>query len=149
MKTVDELRKGYPELVAQIEASASEAAAAVSHDDAVAAERARLCAIDEIAPAIGDAEMVSEAKYGANPLSVEQLSVAVLKKQGAQGVHALASLEADTKGSGAANVAGQPVDVAGAAEAALNSGITQAKKSQEEVKTRFTKAFAHLSGKEN
>lgn len=50
-----------------------------SQADIVAQERARLKAIDEIAPGI-DPDLVNEAKYGDNPMSAEQLAFRAMKE---------------------------------------------------------------------
>lgn len=99
-----ELRAQYPELVASIEAKAADAA----RTEAVAAERARLKAIDEIAPGIGDEKMLAEARYGEHACSAEALALEAMKKQAAQGKNFMTSLAADAAASGASDVAGNP-----------------------------------------
>ena len=66
-KNVEELRQAHPDLVKQIEDAAK--------SEAVAAERARLQAIEEIAPSVGDAELVKNAKYGDKPCTAEALAL--------------------------------------------------------------------------
>ena len=129
-KTLEELRKEYPEQVAQLEreakasavadagapsgvtpAAAAQAPAAPAPQtiaaqpaaDPVAAERERIKAIDEIAPSIRDKKMVEDAKYG-NPCTAEQLAFRAMKAQQAQGEQYLADIQTDTAASGVAKV---------------------------------------------
>ena len=119
-KTIEDLRAEYPDLVAQIEnaakASAGSGASAASSTtpaaqsatlsqeaDLVAAERARIQAIDEIASNILDKDLVEDAKYR-NPCSAQELAFRAMKAQAAQGSAHLASTAADYKDSGIANV---------------------------------------------
>lgn len=102
METIDELRTQHPDLVQQ-----AENAAATS---AVAAERQRLQAIDEIAPTIGDAELVREAKFGEHPCSAAELALQAMQKAAKQGTKFLNDHAADGKESGAAGVQGNPAD---------------------------------------
>lgn len=90
--TLDELRAQQPDLVAQIEAAAAENARASAVQD----ERARLMAIEEIENAVGDAELIRDAKYGANPMTAEQLALAALQRQAAIGAKALGDMLQDT-----------------------------------------------------
>ena len=119
-KTIDDLRAEYPDLVAQIEnaakASAGSGASAASFTtpaaqsatlsqeaDLVAAERARIQAIDEIASNILDKNLVEDAKYR-NPCSAQELAFRAMKAQAAQGSAHLDSTAADYKDSGIAKV---------------------------------------------
>ena len=70
--TIEELRTEYPELVAQIA------------QEAVAADRARIQAIEEIQDTVGDAELVASAKF-TNPQTAEALALAAMRKQAALG----------------------------------------------------------------
>jgi ATP-dependent Clp endopeptidase proteolytic subunit ClpP len=59
------------------------------------AERARLKAIDEL-PVRGNAKMIFDAKYGAEPKSAEQLAVAVLKAEGELGAERLEACRSES-----------------------------------------------------
>lgn len=100
IKNVDDLRKAYPDLVAQVETAAQASG--------VTAERARIQGIEEIENAIGDADLIRNAKYGEKPMNAEQLAFAAMKKQAAIGVNMVTALENDTKNSGAAAVVATP-----------------------------------------
>ena len=107
-KTVDELRKEYPDLVAQLEtdvkASVTPPDSTAAVTAAVEAERVRMKEIDEIAPNVLDAEMIAAAKYGDKPCTAQELAFQALKAQAQQGTQHLEGFESDIKGSGAANV---------------------------------------------
>ena len=75
--TPEELRAKYPEVVAQIEAAAREAASA----EATAAERSRLKEIEAIEKTVGDAELIAAAKYGDNACTAQELAFNAMKKQ--------------------------------------------------------------------
>lgn len=96
--TPEELRNAYPELVAQIESAA--------RADGAAAERTRIQQIERVQAAIGDPEMVRNAKFGEQPMTLEQVAVAVLQAQAAIGSNMLNNLAADAAASGAASVTG-------------------------------------------
>lgn len=128
-KTLDELRAEYPDLVSQLEnearasavagagapatppaaqtpatqTPAAPAAAPAQDTDPAAAERARIKAIDEIAPNILDKKLVEDAKYG-HPCSAQELAFRAMKAQAAQGGAHLAGTAADYKDSGIAKV---------------------------------------------
>ena len=70
--TIEELRAEYPELVAQIA------------QEAVAADRARIQAIEEIQDTVGDAALVAAAKF-TEPQTAEALALAAMRKQAALG----------------------------------------------------------------
>jgi ATP-dependent Clp endopeptidase proteolytic subunit ClpP len=89
INTVEELRAAYPELTAQLENAAQTQGAAD--------ERARLEAIDAIRNNIGNPEMVHNAMFGENRLTVEQLALEAIKANAAQGAAVLASLGADAE----------------------------------------------------
>lgn len=95
-KTTEELRTAEPQLVSQIEAAAAA--------EAVANERARLKAIEEIAASVGDTELVQEAKYGENACTAEQLALKAMQKQAKLGITHLQAAAADNKDSGAQKV---------------------------------------------
>ena len=98
--TEKELRTQHGDIIAKIE---REAAAA-----AIAAERTRLQAIEEIADSIGDAQLVADAKYGENPMTAGQLALAVMKKRATVGTKYLDDVRADNNDSGALGVGAAP-----------------------------------------
>ncbi len=98
IKNSQDLLKAYPDLCAEIANSA--------RAEGAAAERKRIQGIEGMQNAVGDAEMVKNAKYGENPMSVEQFAVAAMQKMAAAGANALAGMAADAVASGAAAVAG-------------------------------------------
>lgn len=126
-KTPDELRAEYPELVAQLEREARASAVAgagtavpaaaqppapvapavpaapAQETDPAAAERARIQAIDEIAPNILDKKLVEDAKYG-HPCSAQELAFRAMKMQAAQGTAHMEGVTADFQASGIAQV---------------------------------------------
>jgi len=112
---LDELRKTHPELVAQIEQDARTAATA---DAAKAAEdeRKRLQAIESIEAAIGDPEMIAEAKYGEKACTAQELSFRALQKHAKNGTAFLAGFKADGAASGAADVGATPTATPGSGE---------------------------------
>ena len=103
-KTPDELRAEYPELVAQLEREARASAVAGAGTAApAAAERARIQAIDEIAPNILDKKLVEDAKYG-HPCSAQELAFRAMKMQAAQGTAHMEGVAADFQASGISQV---------------------------------------------
>ena len=126
-KTLDELRAEYPELTAQLEREARASAVAgagtavpaaaqppapaapavpaapAQETDPAAAERARIQAIDEIAPNILDKKLVEDAKYG-HPCSAQELAFRAMKMQAAQGTAHMEGVTADFQASGIAQV---------------------------------------------
>lgn len=92
-KVIDKIRNELLKKKGEVKAMNKEAQASESQNevikeisatetqstDLVAQERERLRAIDEIAPYI-DPDLVNEAKYGANPLTAEQLAFRALKE---------------------------------------------------------------------
>ena len=85
--------------------SSAEAAAQAK---GVADERARIQGIEDIEAAIGDAEMVKNAKYGDKQMNAEQLAFAAMKAQAAIGASMLNKLGEDAKNSGAGSVEPTP-----------------------------------------
>ena len=96
-----ELREQYPDLITGIETAAADAQKA-----AVAAERARLEAIDKIAGKIHDTNLVFKAKYGDNPMSAEQLAFAYLQTAEDDGAQALKAMEKAGKAAEGVKAAG-------------------------------------------
>lgn len=102
--TLEELRAAHPELVAQVESAAQAAARA----EATAAERARIKAIEEIAPGVGDPRLVDDAKYGETPCTAPELALKAMQQQAKLGVQHLQNTAADFAASGAAGVGAVP-----------------------------------------
>lgn len=102
-----ELRAAYPEIVAQIEASARTEAQNAS-GEAVAAERQRIEQIDSIAASIPDQQLVHDAKYGDNPCTAQELCFRVMQASAASGQNFLAAYQAEGAKSGAADVGAAP-----------------------------------------
>lgn len=100
--TIDEIKAQHPEILQQVESAAS--------TSAVAAERERLRAIEEIAPSIGDTALVNEAKYGEHPCTAAELALQAMQKAAKQGTKFLTDHAADGKESGAEGVQGNPND---------------------------------------
>lgn len=104
IKSMEDLRAEYPDLVGQVE----NAAKASERAEGIAAERARIQGIEAIENAIGDKEMVRNAKYGENPMTAEQLAFKAMQAQAAIGNTVVNQLEGDAANSGAAGVAANP-----------------------------------------
>ena len=94
--TPEELRAAQPDLVSQIERAAA--------SEAVARERERIREIDEISAAVGDAELISEAKYGETACNAADLALRSMQKQAKLGVKHLENAEKDFAESGASEV---------------------------------------------
>ena len=97
---VEELKAAHPDLVAQIENAARTEGA--NH------ERARIQGIEAIQNAIADNALITDAKFGANPLTAEQLAFKAMQAQAAIGNTMLNNMAADNAASGVANVASAP-----------------------------------------
>ena len=119
---VDELRQAHPDLVAQVENAA--------RAEGANGERTRIQGIEAIQNAIADQALIADAKFGANPLTAEQLAFKAMQAQAAIGNTMLANMNADNAASGVANVAtapnagpevkdGNPVDAKAAADEAV------------------------------
>lgn len=104
MKTVEELKQAYPELVAQIEQAAGDTARA----EAVKAERERIQAIESIEASVGDAQLVADAKYGEKTCNAQDLAFKAMQKQAQLGTQHLANTQQDAAASGAKDVSAQP-----------------------------------------
>lgn len=96
IKTVDELRAEYPELVAQIEAKAK--------DEGAQAERARIKDIEAIAKNI-DPVLVNKAKFE-EPKDAQSLAFEALKADAVKAENYLKDIKADADVSGAKDVKG-------------------------------------------
>ena len=97
-------KKALDTAIAQIEREAADAA----RTNAIAEERARLQAIEEIEASVGDAQLIADAKYGEKPMTAEQLALAAMKKQAALGTKHLNDVKQDNDDSGAAGVGAAP-----------------------------------------
>lgn len=100
IKTQEELRKAFPELVAQIETAAKA--------EGASAERNRIQEIESVQAAIGDAQLIADAKYGEKPMNAQELAFAAMKAQAAIGAQVVNNLNTDAKASGTAAVAATP-----------------------------------------
>ena len=107
--TLEELRAAHPELVAQIESAAQAAA----RTEATAAERARIKAIEEIAPGVGDPQLVEDAKYGDAPCTAPELALKAMQQQAKLGAKHLQNTAKDFDASGADGVGAVPNGGAG------------------------------------
>lgn len=103
-KTIEELKAAYPQMVAEIENTASGNAKKTGTE----AERQRIQAIEAIENTIADKDLINKAKYGENPMTAEQLALAALQAQAQIGANMLNNLEDDTKASNAAAVPAAP-----------------------------------------
>ena len=100
INTQEELRKAFPELVAQIEAAAMAQGASQ--------ERNRIQEIESVQAAIADTQMIQDAKYGEKPMNAQQLAFAAMQKQAAAGATMVTNMTNDTAASGAADVVATP-----------------------------------------
>ena len=100
IKTIEELRNEFPDLVAQIEAAA--------RAEGVTAERNRIQEIESIQNVVGDAQMVQNAKFGEKPMNAKDMLFAAAQKMSAVGNQMMGMLAGDAAASGAANVTGAP-----------------------------------------
>ena len=106
--TIEEMRAAHPEIVAQIEQDARNAAQTHANADAATAERQRIEAIDSIAASIPDQQLVHDAKYGDNPCTAQELCFRVMQQSAASGQQFLANYQADGAASGAGDVGAAP-----------------------------------------
>ena len=120
IKTVDELRKAYPDLVDQAEQTAA--------DQARQEERERIRDIEDMTMAGSEAE-AREAKYD-KPVSADAFARAAMKKAKAQGGAYLAALGKDARDSGADQVgqAGQNDSKQGSGDTFLNAVLAIGKR---------------------
>ena len=100
IKTQEELRNAFPELVAQIETAAKA--------EGASAERNRIQEIESVQAAIADTQMIQDAKFGEKPMNAMELAFAAMQKQAAIGAQVVANINADAANSGAAAVAATP-----------------------------------------
>lgn len=105
---IEEMRAAHPEIVAQIEQDARNAAQTQANADAATAERQRIEAIDSIAASIPDQQLVHDAKYGDNPCTAQELCFRVMQQSAASGQQFLANYQADGAASGTGGVGAAP-----------------------------------------
>lgn len=98
--TIEELRAEYPDLVAQL--AQEERAAAVQE------ERSRILDIDDVA-GLFSAELVTNAKYGENICTAQELAYRAAQAAKKNGSQFLSNMAADAHASGAAAVPAAPV----------------------------------------
>lgn len=98
--TIEELRAEYPDLVAQL--AQEERAAAVQE------ERSRIRDIDDVA-GLFPAELVTNAKYGENICTAQELAYRAAQAAKKNGSQFLSNMAADAHASGAAAVPAAPV----------------------------------------
>lgn len=94
IKTVDDLKKTYPDLVNEIQKSVK--------DEATKAERERLQAIDEISKNLDD-ELVNKAKY-TEPMNAEKLAFEAIKNDQNKGQQFLKDRKKEVVDSGTSEV---------------------------------------------
>ena len=133
LMTAQELREKYPNEIAEVEAEArrtvdtSEAVRA-----AVAAERDRLRAIDDVA-GLFDASQVREAKYGETPVTAQEMAYRAAQKAAKEGGAFMAALNKDAAASGAADVTATPP----ASDGAPATAEAKREQAKAEVKAMF------------
>ncbi|MCM1295487.1 MAG: Clp protease ClpP [Muribaculaceae bacterium] len=117
IKTVDDLRGAYPELVGQIEQAAA--------DRATNDERARIKDIEEMALP-GSEELTAEAKFG-KPMSAADYAKAAMKQAKEQGKDYLDGIAKDAAQSGANGVKTETPAGGGEGDEFLNAIRSQGK----------------------
>jgi ATP-dependent protease ClpP protease subunit len=117
IRTVEDLKAAYPELVAQVESAAADAAAK--------AERERIKAIEDCAPA-GFEEAVAKAKF-TEPVTAEALAVKILAQQKAQGGQYLEDRAKDIAASGIEGVKPEGSEQGSGAASTPSEKIAKAK----------------------
>lgn len=103
IKNIDGLRSAYPEFVAQIETAA--------RAEGAQTERQRIQGIESIQTAIGDTDMIRNAKFGEKPMNAQELAFAAMQKQANLGADMLGKLDRDAQNSGASAVAAKPAEI--------------------------------------
>lgn len=104
---LEELRKQYPDLVAQIESAARAAGNTDAVNAAVSAERNRLREIDAIAAQVPE-DLLAEARYGETACSAQELAYRAMTASAKNGAGFLAAMNKDGNASGAASVPAAP-----------------------------------------
>lgn len=106
IKTVDELRKEYPDLVAELEKAAAE--------NAAKEERERIKNIEDMT-ITGNEDKARDAKF-TNPVSAEDYAVAVVKEAKNKGANYLKGIKDDAETGGANGMRQEPAGGEGADE---------------------------------
>lgn len=105
--TRQEIKEKYPDIYNEIiQEAQAEQSGAVS--DAVEQERKRLREIDEIANAVGDENLIQEAKYGEKTMNASELALRALKKQSEERKGILENMGMDAEESGVEGVLPTP-----------------------------------------
>lgn len=104
---LEELRKQYPDLVAQIESAARAAGNTDAVNAAVSAERNRLREIDAIAAQVTE-DLLAEARYGETACSAQELAYRAMTASAKNGAGFLAAMNKDGNASGATSVPAAP-----------------------------------------
>ena len=105
--TRQEIKEKYPYVYNEIiRETQAEQSGAVS--EAVEQERKRLREIDEIANAVGDENLIREAKYGEKTMNASELALLALRKQSEERKGILENMGMETKASGAEAVLPTP-----------------------------------------
>ena len=108
--SVEDLRKEFPDLTAQMEADIRASVSADNTDavqKAIQDERDRLAGIDEVASLFED-ELVKSAKYGEDACSAQELAYRAAQKAAKNGQKFMDDLKDDAKASGAKDVGAAP-----------------------------------------
>ena len=131
IKNIEEMRSAYPEFVAQVEAAA--------RVEGANAERERIQGIENIQNAIGDAELIRNAKYGEKPMNAADLALAAMQKQAAIGATVLTNMQTDANNSGTGAVAAVPAKAQEGEPDTPEAIMAQAKKDAEAFKAMNNK----------
>lgn len=100
IKTVEDLKQHFPELITQIES--------VAREEGARNERERIKAIDEIGCVLAP-DLVNKAKYE-QPMTAAQLALEAVKLDAVKGRKYLEDIARDKAESGVVKVIGQPAD---------------------------------------
>ena len=131
IKNIEEMRSAYPEFVAQVEAAA--------RVEGANAERERIQGIENIQNAIGDADLIRNAKYGEKPMNAAELALAAMQKQAAIGATVLTNMQTDATNSGTGAVAAAPANNQEGDPETPEAIMAQAKKDAEAFKAMNNK----------
>lgn len=116
--TIEELRKQYPELTAELDSMVSNA-----REEGVQAERERLSSIDEISNTMPES-MVKDAKY-TNPCSAAELTLKVAQEAAKQGEAYMNNVITDSKNSGVNGVKQEVTDLSGKDEVCNDNELAE------------------------
>ena len=104
IKTIEELKNAFPDLVEQIENDAK----STGMSEGIQQENARLKAIEEIENKIDNKELVFNAKFGEKPMNASDLAFEALKAQAEVKQTVLKNIVDDANNSGANGVEATP-----------------------------------------